>query len=224
MTAEVASATSRETANERLRRTFGSRFWAAMIASTVLHLAMFAFWPELTAEDFSFEETLLEAIELPPETEIPPPPQQIARPARPVIATADIDEDITIPPTTFEDNPVEDLPPPPEEAATDLSGTPSFTPYTVAPRILNTREVQRALAREYPVLLRDAGMEGTVRVFFLIDEEGRVQDRQVDQSSGHPMLDEAAMKVSAVYEFSPAQNRDKNVAVWVAFSIVFQVR
>ena len=38
------------------------------------------------------------------------------------------------------------------------------------------------------------------------------------------MLDEAAMKVSAVYEFSPAQNRDKNVAVWVAFSIVFQVR
>ena len=224
MTAEAVPATSGETANERLKRTFDSWFWGGMIVSTVLHVSIFAFWPQLTAEDFSFENTELEMIELPPEIEIPPPPQQIARPATPIIATADIDEDITIAPTTFEDNPVEDLPPPPDEVATDISAAPTFTPYTVAPSILNRDEVVRAMEREYPPLLRDAGIGGTVRVYFFIDENGRVVERQIDASSGHQALDDAAMAVSEIYRFSPALNRDKKVPVWVSFPITFQVR
>ena len=91
----------KETANEQLKRRFSSVFWASMIAATVFHFCTFAFWPEITPADFSFESDELEAIELPPEIEIPPPPQQIARPATPVMASADIDEDITIAPTTF---------------------------------------------------------------------------------------------------------------------------
>ncbi|MEC7808687.1 MAG: TonB family protein, partial [Gemmatimonadota bacterium] len=165
-----------------------------------------------------------EAIELPPEIEIPPPPQQIARPATPVMASADIDEDITIAPTTFEDNPVEDLPPPPEEQAVDLSAAPTFTPFTVAPDIQNRAEVIRAMEREYPPLLRDAGIGGTVQVFFFIDEEGTVQQFQVNESSGHQALDDAALAVAGVYRFSAALNRDKRVPVWVSFGITFQVR
>ena len=213
-----------ETANERLKRTFSSWFWGSMIAATLLHFGTFAFWPELQAEDFSFTSEELEAIELPPEIEIPPPPQQIARPATPVMATAEIDEDITIAPTTFEDNPVEDLPPPPEEAATDLSAAPTFTPFTVAPSILNRQEVVRAMEREYPPLLRDAGIGGTVTVWFFIDEDGVVQDYRVSQSSGHQALDDAAIAVASVYRFSAALNRDKKVPVWVQFPITFQVR
>ncbi|HSM59648.1 MAG TPA: hypothetical protein VK849_02575, partial [Longimicrobiales bacterium] len=151
-----------ETANDRLKRSFGTWFWGSMIAATVIHFGVFAFWPELTAEDMSFTAEELEAIELPPEIEIPPPPQAIARPATPVIAEANIEEDITIAPTTFEENPVEDLPPPPEERAADLSAAPTFTPFTVAPSILNRDEVVRAMEREYPPLLRDAGIGGTV--------------------------------------------------------------
>lgn len=213
-----------ETANERLKRSFSSWFWGSMIAATVIHFALFAFWPELTAADFSFDSTELEAIELPPEIEIPPPPQQIARPATPVMASADIDEDITIAPTTFEDNPVEDLPPPPEEAVVDISAAPTFTPFTVAPDILNRVEVIRAMEREYPPLLRDAGIGGTVQVFFFIDEEGVVQQFQVNVTSGHQALDDAALAVAGVYRFSPALNRDKRVPVWVSFGITFQVR
>jgi len=224
MTAEAVPAEVRETANERLKRNFNSRFWGSMIAATVMHFMTFAFWPELTAEDFSFEDVELEAIELPPEIEIPPPPQQIARPATPIIATADIDEDITIAPTTFEDNPVEDLPPPPEESAVDLSSAPTFTPFTVAPSILNRNDVVRAMEREYPPLLRDAGIGGTVLIYFFIDEEGRVQDRRVNESSGHQSLDDAALAVSEIYRFTPAMNRDKKVPVWVSFPITFQVR
>ena len=215
---------SRETANDRLKRSFSSWFWGSMILATAFHFSAFALWPELTAADFSFESDELEAIELPPEIEIPPPPQQIARPATPVMASADIDEDITIAPTTFEDNPVEDLPPPPEEQAVDLSAAPTFTPFTVAPDIQNRAEVIRAMEREYPPLLRDAGIGGTVQVFFFIDEEGIVQQFQVNETSGHQALDDAALAVAGVYRFSAALNRDKRVPVWVSFGITFQVR
>ena len=213
-----------ETANDRLKKSFSSWFWASMIIATVVHFGIFAFWPELTAEDVSFSAAELEAIELPPEIEIPPPPQAISRPATPVIAETSIDEDITIAPTTFEENPVEDLPPPPEEQATDIAAAPTFTPFTVAPSILNRNDVVRAMEREYPPLLRDAGIGGTVRVYFFIDENGQVQDTRIDQTSGHQALDDAALKVAGIYRFSPALNRDKKVPVWVSFPITFQVR
>ena len=106
---------AQKTANERLKDSFSTWFWGSMVVATLIHFSVFAFWPELTAEDISYTPEELEAIELPPEIEIPPPPKSIARPATPVIAEANIDEDITIAPTTFEENPVEDLPPPPEE-------------------------------------------------------------------------------------------------------------
>jgi protein TonB len=222
--AEAVPADTQKTANERLKDSFSTWFWGSMIVATLVHFGVFALWPELTAEDISYTPEELEAIELPPEIEIPPPPKSIARPATPVIASADIDEDITIAPTTFEENPVEDLPPPPEEKAQDLSAAPTFTPFTVAPSILNRDEVVRAMEREYPPLLRDAGIGGTVKVYFFIDENGTVQDTRIDQSSGHQALDEAALKVANIYRFSPALNRDKKVPVWVSFPITFQVR
>jgi protein TonB len=219
-----SGARSAETANDRLKRSFSTWFWGAMITATLLHFGVFAFWPELQAKDISFTQSEVQTIELPPEIEIPPPPKTIARPATPVIAATDIDEDITIAPTTFEENPVENLPPPPEEKTQDLSAAPTFTPYTVAPSILNRDEVIKAMEREYPPLLRDAGIGGTVRVYFFIDETGKVIDHRIDQTSGHQALDEAALKVADVYRFSPALNRDKKVPVWVSFPITFQVR
>ncbi|MDH5591070.1 MAG: TonB family protein [Gemmatimonadota bacterium] len=212
------------TANDQFKQSFSSWFWGSMIAATAIHFMIFAFWPELETEDFSFTSEELEAIELPPEIEIPPPPQQISRPATPVIAAAEINEDITIAPTTFEDNPVENLPPPPEDAGQDLSAAPTFTPFTVAPDIRNRGDVIRAMEREYPPLLRDAGIGGQVKVYFFIDENGVVRDRRIDQSSGHQALDDAALKVAEVYQFTPAMNRDKKVPVWVSFAITFQVR
>jgi protein TonB len=214
------------TANDRFKDHFTYWFWGGMIAATVLHFGVFAFWPEMQAEDISFAAEELVSIELPPEITIPPPPRAIARPATPVIAEANIDEDITIAPTTFEDNPVEDLPPPPENTETvrNLADAPTFTPYTVEPSILNRDEVIRMMEREYPPLLRDAGIGGTVRVYFFINENGAVQDTRLDVSSGHQALDEAALKVADAYRFSPALNRDKRVPVWVSFPITFQVR
>lgn len=213
-----------DTANKRFKDRFRSIFWSAMILATLAHFGAFAYWPELTADDFSFSAAELSAIELPPEIEIPPPPEAIARPATPVIAATDVSEEITIAPTTFESNPVDDLPPPPTlDERVDLEAAPTFTPFTVAPDILNRRELAEAMVKNYPPILREAGIGGTVHVFFFIDETGVVKQTRIDRSSGHQALDEAALAVAGLYRFSPALNRDKRVPVWVSFPILFQV-
>ena len=84
--------------------------------------------------------------------------------------------------------------------------------------------MERALEREYPPILRDAGIGGTVQVHFFIDEEGMVQRTLVAQTSGHASLDEAALRVANVFRFSPALNLDKIVPVWIAIPVTFQTR
>jgi periplasmic protein TonB len=218
--------TVNETANDQFKRGFGDWFWYSLAMAAVFHLVLFAFWPEMTAADYAGTSQELAAIDLPPEIEIPPPPEQIARPATPVVSSADIDDDITIAPTTFDANPIENLPPPPSAAAgtEDISRAPTFTPMTVRPELQNSAEVQRVLVRNYPPLLRDAGIGGTPIVWFFIDENGRVLRTTLSKSSGYPALDEAAIAVAQQMRFSPALNRDKKVQVWVEIPIVFTAR
>ncbi|TVP44988.1 MAG: M56 family peptidase [Gemmatimonadales bacterium] len=102
--------------------------------------------------------------------------------------------------------------------------TPVFTPFTVAPEVRNRTEVTRALEREYPPLLRDAGVGGTVLVFFFINDRGEVEHLRIHESSGHEALDAAALRVGAVFEFSPAMNRDERVPVWIQIPLTFTTR
>jgi TonB family protein len=100
---------------------------------------------------------------------------------------------------------------------------PSFTPMTVRPQLRNVQEVQQALMRHYPPLLRGAGIGGEAVIWFFIDEEGAVQDTRINRSSGHDALDQAALAVAGIMEFTPAYNRDVRVPVWIALPIRFEV-
>lgn len=120
-----------------------------------------------------------------------------------------------------------EIPPPPsgdDEADSQLSASPAFTPYTVRPDIKNRAEVARALEENYPPLLRDAGIGGKVVIWFFIDEEGVVKRMQIDESSGHKALDDGALRVGAVLQFTPALNRDEPVPVWISLPIQFSTR
>lgn len=112
------------------------------------------------------------------------------------------------------------------QAASDaeISAAPVFTPYTTKPDYTNAAEVRRAMEREYPPLLRDAGIGGTTIVWFFIDANGVVKNQVIQQSSGHEVLDEAALRVAPVFEFTPAENRGNPVPVWVQLPITFTTR
>jgi periplasmic protein TonB len=78
--------------------------------------------------------------------------------------------------------------------------------------------------RNYPPLLRDAGIGGSPTVHFFIDENGKVLKTLLSKSSGYPALDDAAIAVAQQMQFSPALNRDKKVQVWVEIPIVFTAK
>ena len=218
--------TTFNTANDRFKRGFGDWFWYSVAGAALFHMMLFAFFPAMSAAIDERMVNEMEAIDIPDDIKIPPPPEQIARPATPVVSAADISEDITIAPTTFDANPIENLPPPPSSSAgdADLSAAPVFTPMTVAPELRNRDEISRALVRNYPPLLRDAGIGGSPTVHFFIDENGRVLRTLLSKSSGYPALDDAAIAVAQQMEFSPALNRDKKVQVWVEIPIVFTAK
>lgn len=214
------------TANDRFKETAGSWFWGSLAVAAMVHFMIFFFGPDMRAENTFDAAEEVSMIDIPPEVEIPPPPEQIARPATPVVGDATIDEEITIASTTFEDNPIEIMPAPPTTTSTsgDISAAPQFTPYSTAPRMTNRAEVQRLLESEYPALLRDAGIGGAADVWFFIDATGEVQEIQLKESSGYPALDAAAMKVANQMRFTAAKNRDKNVPVWVSLKVEFTSR
>lgn len=213
-------------ANDEFKDRFRQWFWGSVMIATCVHFVVFAFFPRLTAGDVSFDARELEAVNLPPEIEIPPPPKQIQRPAVPVVARTEIEEDVTIAPTTFEDNPVENLPPPPEGA--NLADQPVFTPYEVKPEIKDMARAVQIMQRYYPETLRQAGVGGTVLIWAFIDERGRLRNMKIAKGSGFSALDEAAFKaleeIGEKVGFTPALNRDKVVPVWIQQPIAFSVR
>jgi protein TonB len=68
-----------------------------------------------------------------------------------------------------------------------------------------------------------AGVGGAVVLWIYIDEDGRVLRTVLAETSGYDQLDEAAQQVASKMEWSPALNRDKKTAVWLAQAIDFSV-
>ena len=209
------------TANDRFKQGFGSRFWIALTLATLAHSAVFVLAPGIVPDAIAMEGTVVEVVAF-PEVDIPEPPD-IVRPAEPVFGEVDVDPAVTIPSTNPEAYDPGELAPPPASGR-DLSEGPRWTPMTLQPRLLNVDAIRRILEREYPPALRDAGIGGTVHVWFFLDEAGRIVDTRIDRSSGYSDLDAAALRVADRMEFSPAEDRDRRVAVWVSVPITFEVR
>jgi protein TonB len=210
-----------ETANDRFER--GSRSTTALciLIATAIHFGLFAANPRLQVADIDIAGEEILAMPLPPDVRIPPPPQAIARPARPKVSDTAVAEEITIAPTTFEANPVETLPDLPPVAAKKQEQMPFYVPREVDPRLLNETEITVLLTRMYPQALCDAGIEGKVLLWIFVNESGGPAACRVHTSSGYPRFDKAAKEVVSHMVFAPAMHMDKPVAVWIALPVEF---
>ena len=103
----------------------------------------------------------------------------------------------------------------------ELSQSSQSVAHTVKPQLLNLDEVAAAIEKEYPALLRDAGVGGTVTVHLFVETTGEIANALVKESSRHIALDEVALQVGRVARFSPAMNNDEVVAVWIPLHITY---
>ena len=76
-------------------------------------------------------------------------------------------------------------------------------------------------APEYPPLLREHGIGGTVWLRVWVDSDGRPADVKLAKGSGYRLFDEAALRVVALWRFIPAQTGEQKLASWVEFPIRF---
>lgn len=208
------------TANQRFKAQSKDWMRLGVVAAVAAHFALFSWFPTLHAADIGSTGDDTFVIELPPEIVIPPPPDDILRPATPRAATVLLEDDRTIARTDFKSNPVKGLAPPPTGARP--SEVPAWIDRDTDPRLTNEAELIRLAERQYPAMLREAGVSGSVGIYFFVSEQGRVTNAVVQRTSGYVQLDEVALKVAKAGEFKPALNRDKPVGVWIVLPINFR--
>lgn len=90
------------------------------------------------------------------------------------------------------------------------------------PRLLNASDLARQLERNYPPLLRDAGVSGDVVLRFRLLEDGRVDAASIQTiSATDSQFVAAAERSVGRLRFRPARINGRPVKVWVELPIAF---
>jgi len=79
-------------------------------------------------------------------------------------------------------------------------------------------------APRYPRLARKRGQEGTVWLDVLLDAEGRQEKRQIFQSSGLALLDQAALEAVSSWQGEPHRVNGLGLRSWVRIPVEFSLR
>lgn len=121
-------------------------------------------------------------------------------------------------------------PPPPVPApvaavAPPPAPVPPAPPPPALPRAVPSTAVRylQAPAPVYPSASRRLGESGEVRLRVEIDSTGHARQVQVQQSSGWPRLDDAALAAVRAARFVPYTDHGVPVAVWTVVPIVFEL-
>lgn len=201
------------TANVAFKAKYKKYVRNSLLWAILIHIAAFVLSPEFTFKPYKLKEEQFEVVEIPADITIPPPPKEIALPQVPVEAAdddADTEEDIA--PTTFDS--FEDMPPPPPPSS---GGGDVFLAFDEPPSLTYY------VAPKYPPLAREAGIEGTVAIKVLVNEEGKVLDAVVLSSDVTPAMEKAALAAALQCKFRPAKQRTIPVKAHVMIPFQFQL-
>ncbi len=144
--------------------------------------------------------------EIPPLPESPPPqdPSAAANAVRTEQTESKVGEFAVAPPQASAITP----PPAPSEVREEAG-------HSIAPRYRKTP------APLYPLRARQRGWEGDVWLRALVGSNGRVAKLWVEQSSGHPILDQSALETVRDWLFHPGLVNSKPAAEEVRFPVRF---
>jgi protein TonB len=76
----------------------------------------------------------------------------------------------------------------------------------------------------YPAAARRRGQQGTVVLSVHVDEQGRVSNLWLFESSGHRVLDTAAVEAVRDWLFEPGMQNGRNIAMWVNVPVRFALK
>lgn len=187
------------------------RFLACALCAAGVHLfILFGLRVGTTAvalpmsdEPTSVDIAVVEEIPPPPEPEPPPQPPEPPppEPAPPPPPPEPMTEPTSEPPA-----PEQHIPPPkPPRSAPPKPALPHTAVSHAAPGISARPQYRSNPKPDYPAEARRLREEGVVMLSVSVSSEGRVTGVSVAQSSGHPLLDQAALEAVRHWTFEPAQ-------------------
>ncbi len=77
---------------------------------------------------------------------------------------------------------------------------------------------------DYPLILRQRGIEGTVWLRVRVDRSGLPEQIVLFKTSGYRLFDEAALRAVARWHFKPARSQGTAMASWVEFPVRFTLQ
>ena len=213
-----------------LRKRYTIFVQLGLIASLVILVALFTF-EFRTDQDFQIVEeqqeiVQVEEIEQTRQIEKPPPPPKPPAPVE--VPDEEVDEEIELDlDMDFDINEAPaDLPPPPPPPADEPEPEPEepeiFVIVENPPELIGGLEGLQGRI-QYPELARRAGIEGTVFVQFVVDEQGNVVDPVCVRDPGGNTC-EAALAAVQQSQFQPGRQRGKPVKVRFSLPVKFRLR
>lgn len=214
------------------------------VLSIVIHAVVVDYANSMRVE----REEIVEPVKIPPKVEIslvrpqpkpviqppPPPPPKLQPQPKPVPKAVPLKPKPKIKPKPVEKQlqppPVQQPVPALESKAPVTPAAPVVQPAPPAPveeKVTEPRAGADYLnnpSPEYPEAAMDRGLEGKVLMKVHVQPNGKPDTVTVTQSSGHSLLDDAAVKTVKQWSFVPAMRGKIPIAGWVTVPITFNLQ
>jgi protein TonB len=181
-----------------------SRRLVAFLAIILVHaIVIWGFISGFANQGARYVQTILQTniIQTEKPKDLPPPPPPVDLKERPPVQVIAPEINITIP---------VEAPPPPITNVTTTPAPPA-PPRAIVPgtpvKVTFVPDVQDY----YPEVSRRNNEEGRAIVKICVNAAGKIDSVEVATPTGHPLLDEAALKVAKAMRFKPATSEGKAV-------------